>query len=280
MKETALAKRRVTEKEKGRYEGGKPELRDAMQVVDTLMRSATETETQNATLEAMLLRNEAQYINNTDAMFDEWLAYNEIKRTEVNNMLESHATELKARDIKVKALEAELKISRARIENEKQKVKIRDARLAKVKTHWLQEQDLMEEKFREMQQIAVDLDDLSKLNYDSDDCDEDESDSEAEPKEVNNRTTAEHKVQHEVERKDEQKENREPKQEPMEAQEVKKVEQPGAKGVGGLEMKRSIVRERVQSLEVKDVVNIDVDDDEEEEEDEGPISSHQKRKAK
>ena len=57
------------ERGKERYLGTKPELRDAMQVVDTLMKSATEAENQSIMLEDMLLKNEARYIKDTDDMF-------------------------------------------------------------------------------------------------------------------------------------------------------------------------------------------------------------------
>ena len=250
MKETAAKKRqkdKATENEKERYVGTKPELRDAMQVVDTLMRSATETGNQNATLETMLLKNEAHYIKNTDDMFDEWLAYNEIKRTEVNRIHEDHAIEIKSRDAKIEALETEAKGSIARLNKEKQKVRVRDERLARVKSLWVQEQNLVGKKFRELEEIAIDLDELSELNCEIDGPDAEESDSEAEPEEEGKE-----------ERKREPKERKEPE----------------AKGSTDRELRKSAVRERMKSMDAKDTVNLDEDEDEKDEE--GPISSQRK----
>lgn len=250
MKETAAKKRqkdKATENEKDRYVGAKPELRDAMQVVDTLMRSATETGNQNATLENMLLKNEAQYIKDTDDMFDEWLAYNEVKRMEVGRIHEDHAVEIKSRDAKIEALETEAKGSIARLKKEKQKVRVRDGRLARVKSHWVQERNLMGKKFRELEEIAIDLDELSELNGGIDGPDAEESDSEAEPEEEG---------------------KEEGKREPKEPKE------PEAKGSTDRELRKSAVRERMKGMDAKETVNLDEDEDEEDEG--GPISSQRK----
>lgn len=295
MKEEVEKKRQTTDKEKERYAGGKPELRDAMQVVDTLMRSATETENQNAVLEAMLLKNEAQHIKNTDDMFDEWLAYNEVKRGEVDRMLGDHATEIKTRDTKIGALEAEAKRVQARLEKEKRKVKVSDARLAKVKRSWMQEQDFMEKKFREIEENAVDLDEWSELNYGSDDSGGEESGSDGEPEEVDEEA---HKVEGKVKkgeeeqkelkeadeeekqlRKEEKKEN--VKKDPHEPQEAKVDKQPKQTESTARELRKSITREQLKNTDAKDVVNLDGDEDEDEgEEDEGPISSHKKGRSR
>ena len=259
LKETTAKKRqkdRAAEKEKERFTGAKPELRDAMQVVDTLMRSATETENQNATLEAMLLENEAQYVKNTDDMFDEWLAYNELKRKEVDRIIEHHAIEIKSRDAKIEALETKVKGSSSRLEKEKRRVGVRDERLAEVKKRWVQEQDLLKRKFREMEESAVDLDELSELNYESDESEHDDPDSEVEQDEgeaVTNKVKGAKGLL---------------KQEPQTPAEQK------TKGPTDRELKRSIERERVKSTDPRELIHLDQDDDG----DVGPISSQRKAK--
>ncbi len=232
-----------------------------MQVVDTLMRSATETESQNAALESMLLKNEAQYIKNTDDMFDEWLTYNEIKRKEVDRMLKDHAAEMSNRDAKIGTLEMELKGSTARLEKEQGKVRVRDNRLAKVSSQWAQEQDLVGRKFREIEEMMVDLDELPELNYETDESDDEESDFEAEPEDTDKGAGEEQDV----------KEAKETKQE----QEMKREETKQSKGNGltDREMSRSLVQEALKSMEI---VNLD----EEESEDEGPISRQRKGTSK
>lgn len=271
MKENFAQKRQKDkdpEKEKGkeRYAGAKPELRDAVAVVDTLMRSASETEDRNATLEAMLLANEAKYSKDTDEMFDEWLAYNEIKRVEVERIHESYVAEIKDRDDKIETLNKDAKGLRARLDKEKKKVRVRDERLARVKTYWTQEQERTEKKLREMEEGAVDLDELSEFNYDSDDewDDEEEDKEEEEGFEIEQEEAG-------GEVKAEQKADPNPK----EAKEAI-VE---AKEPMGRELPESVGRERVMSMGAMDVVNL-VDDEEEDEEeqdeeedDEGPISS-------
>ena len=260
MKEATEKKRRAADTEKERYTGGKSELRDAMHVVDTLMRSATETENQNAALEAMLLKNEAQYINNTDDMFDEWLAYNAIKRMEVDRMLEDHVAEIKTRDTKIDALNAEAKGSCARLEREKQKAKVRDTRLAQVKRRWVQEQERMEKKFREIEESALDLDELSELNsYEGD-----ESDFEAETGEAG-----------EVAAMGEQKQQLQKATNEKKKREATEAKQPETKRPLDREPRKSIVQETIKSI---DLVNLD--EEEEGESDEGPISSLQKGKSR
>lgn len=239
------------ENEKGRYAGTKPELRDAMQVVDTLMRSATETEAQNVTLEAMLLKNEADYIKNTDDMFDEWLAYNEVKRIQVNRIHQDHATEIKSCNAKIVALEKDVKGSRARLDKEKQKIKIRDERLTQVKSYWAQEQEVIERKLREIEERMVDLDGLSQLNHDTDESKDEESDDEKSGFEV----------------------------EAEEAKEVQKPEPQTAKEQAmeapmGEEVKGSI---EPKSVDGKEVNHLNEDEDEEEE---GPIVVSRQRTAK
>ena len=110
IKEKAEKKRqkdKATNMEKERYAGAKPDFRDAMQVVDTLMRSATDTQNQNAMLETLVLKNESKYIKDTDDMFDEWLAYNQTKRMEVDRIHQDHAVEIRSRSAKIEALETE-----------------------------------------------------------------------------------------------------------------------------------------------------------------------------
>ncbi len=266
MKATARKKREATEKEKEkeRYAGGKPEIRDAMQVVDTLMRSATETESQNAALESMLLKNEAQYIKNTDDMFDEWLTYNEVKRKEVDRMLKDHAAEISSRDTKIGTLEMELKGSRTRLEKEQAKVRVRDKRLAKVSSQWAQEQELVGRKFREIEEMLVDLDELPELSYETDESDDEESDFEAEPEDTDKGAKEEQDV----------KEAKETKQE----QEMKREETKQSKGNGLIdrELSKSLVQEAVKGMDATEIVNLD----EEESEDEGPISRQRKGTSK
>lgn len=252
MKEAVEKKRqkdKVADKEKERYAGAKSELRDAVQVVDTLMRSATETENQNATLEAMLLENEARYVKDTDDMFDEWLAYNELKRTEVDRIHEDHAIEIKDRDAKIEALETEARGFRARLDKEKKKVRVRPERLAQVKSRWVQEQNLMERKLREIEEMAVDLDELSELNYENDESDDEGSEFEAAPEEAEGEAKIEQKP------------------EPKEAKEQE------AKGPTDRELGKSSARGGVKSVVAKDLIDLDKDEDDE---DEGPISSQRK----
>lgn len=266
MKEAAEKKRRTADTEKERYTGGKSELRNAMHVVDTLMRSATETENQNAALETMLLKNEAQYIKNTDDMFDEWLAYNAVKRTEVDRMLEDHAAEIKMRDTKIGVLNVEGKKAQARLEREKQKSQVRDTRLAQVKRRWVQEQDRMKQRFREIEESALDLDELSELNnYEDDESDDDGefSDSGA-------------KIGKGGEQQAEKKQQpQEPKNEPKKREAIlaQEATQPETKRPLDRELSKSIVRETIKSI---DLVHLD---EEEGESDEGPLSRLQKGKS-
>lgn len=257
MKESVEKKRqkdKTAEMEKARYAGAKPELRDAVQVVDTLMRSATETENQNAVLEAMLLKSEADYIKDTSDMFDEWLAYNEIKRKEVERIHEDHANEIKNRDTKIDALEKEMKGSRARLNKEKRKVKLRNERLAQVKSRWLQEQILMEKKLREVEETAFDLEEMSELNYDTDESEDEESGFEVEPEEA----------------KEEAKKVKEAKN-MKDGKDTEEV----MKGPINKELKRSVERETVKSMYAQEFVNLDEDEDEDED-DEVPLSSRRK----
>lgn len=273
MKETAEKKRQKDkgpDKETERYTGAKPELRDAMHIVDTLMRSATETENLNATLELMLVKKEELYIKDMDDIFDEWLAYNGVKRMEVDRILEDHAVEIKSHDAKIEASETKAKGFRARLDREKQRVRVRDERLARVKNRWVQEQDLMAGKFREIEEMAINLDELSELN---DGTDESEYFEESGPEEAE--------------------------------EEAKEVKEPEPKGQVNIspdtplpgptmdttdrllphhetpvrqrtrvptvdrELRESIARQRIKKCDAKDLVNLDED----EEEDEGPISS-------
>ena len=272
MKETAEKKRRTADTEKERYTGGKSELRDAMHVVDTLMRSATETENQNAALETMLLKNEAQYIKNTDDMFDEWLAYNAIKRTEVDRMLEDHAAEIKMRDTEIGVLNVKGKKAQARLEREKQKVNSRDTRLAQVKRRWVQEQDRMKQRSREIEESALDLDELSELNNSEDD----ESDDDGEFSDFGD-IIGKGGVMAMGEQQAEQKQQpQEPKNEPKKREAIlaQEATQPETKRPLNRELSKSIVRETIKS---RDLVHLD---EEEGESDEGPISSLQKRKSR
>ena len=281
MRDAADKKRQATNKEKERYAGERPELRDAMQVVDTLMRSATETEAQNAALEAMLLKEETQYVKNTDDMFDEWLAYNDIKRMEVNRMLENHAAELKTRDAKIEALEVEAKGFRTRLEREEKKVRVRDARLAKVKSRWVQEQDLMERKFREIEEMALDLDELSELNYDSDEVDDGESDFEGQPEEGKDEGDEKKQQQQQQKATQEQKPQkaaeakRDQEKETAEAHQTNIPKKPETKVPTDRELRTSIVRGANKSMYANDVVNLD-DEEEEDGSDDDPISSQRK----
>ena len=198
MKEEGEKKKRqaATAKEKDRYAAGgtPPQLRDALSAVDTLMQSATEAENQNAALETMLLKNEALYVQNTDDMFDEWLAYNEIKRKEVARMLETHAAEIQSRDAKIRTLEVEARRCRVRLDRAKRKIQSRDARLAQVRKYWAQEQEVMEKKMEEMRNESVDLDELSEfLDDDDDDGGSTDSDESAEVVDGEVEAKAEHK---------------------------------------------------------------------------------------
>ncbi|KAL9074695.1 MAG: hypothetical protein Q9161_002063 [Pseudevernia consocians] len=243
-------KDKATDKEKERYAGAKTEIRDALQVVDTLLRSAGETENQNATLEAMLLNNEAQYIKDTDDMFDEWLAYNDVKRKEVNRIHDDHAVEIKSRDAKIEALETETKGSRARLDREKHKVRVRDERLARVKSRWVQQQDQIDRKLRQIECLAVDLDELSELNYETDESEDETSDFEAEAEKADEET----------------------KEEPK--QEVKEVKEPETTRPANREPREASARDGVKRIDAQDIVNLDEDDYEEE--DDGLFSSSPK----
>ena len=262
------------------YTGSKPELRDAVQIVDTLMRSATETEKQNAMLEAMLLENEARYGKDTDEMFDEWLAYIEVKRVEVDRIHEDHRVEIKDRDGKIEALETEAKGFRARLDKEKKKVKVRDERLAQVKSYWVQEQNLMDRKFREMEEMTVDLDELSELNYETDESDDEEADFGAEPEKAGEEAKVEQKLEEpkevkEVKKVKEVKEVKETK----EAKEAKEAKEPEANGPTGQELAKSLARERVKNVSAMDLIDL-AEDEDDESEDEGPISSQRKLRSK
>ena len=289
MRDAADKKRQATNKEKERYAGERPELRDAMQVVDTLMRSATETEAQNAALQAMLLKEETQYVKNTDDMFDEWLAYNEIKRMEVVRMLEDHAAEIKTRDAKIEALEVEAKRFRTRLEGEEKKVRVRDARLTRVKSRWVQEQVLMERKFREIEQMALDLDELSELNYDSDEVNDGGGDIEGEPeeaKEEGGKDEGEEKQQQQQQKaKQEQKPQKaaearqDPKKETAEAHQTNIPKKPETKAPADRELRTSIVRGANKSIYTGEVVNLDCEG-QEDESDENPVSSQRKGRSR
>ena len=252
MKDATEQKRHAAAaaKEKERYAGGTPQLRDALSAVDNLMQSATETEDRNAALERMLLQNEAQYERNTDDMFDEWRTYNEIKREEVNRMLASHAAEIKDRDAKIGALEVEAGSCRARLERAKRRVEGRDARLARAKNHWAREQEVMERKMQEMREVPVDLDELSA--FDDEDC-ESESETEAYGVEVK----AEHK------------------QEPIDVQKTKEPEPPEPKEPTGRELMVGSVDQdpKKKTLDAKNPVGLNED----ESEDEGPIKLQRNR---
>ena len=271
MKESIAQKRQKdkdSEKENGkeRYAGAKPELRDAVAVVDTLMRSATETEHRNATLEAMLLANEAKYSKDTDDMFDEWLAYHEVKRGEVERIHESYAVEIKSRDVKIETLTKEAKGFRARLDKEKKRVRVRDERLALVKRYWVEEQDAMEKKLREIEEEAVDLDELSEFNHESDDeWDDDEEEGEFDDVEP---VEAEYVIM------------RDPKPVPTEAKEAdepvsEEADEPDVREPVGRELPESIARDKMKMVGEMDFVNLveDEDDEDEDDEDEGPLSS-------
>lgn len=271
MKENAEKTRQkdqATDIKKERYAGAKPELREAVQVVDTLMRSARDSENQNATLETMLLKNEARYVEDTNGMFDEWLAYNTIKRLEVDRIHEDHAMEIKSRDAKIEALETEAKGSRARLEKEKQKVRTRDERLTQVKSRWAQEQNLMERKLREIEEIACDLDKLSEFDHDSDESEDRVSYNEIEPEEPEKEAV-------EVKETEEMKRVKEAKA--KQKQESKEPKEPAAKGPTDKELKKSVDQERVKSMDPKKYVHLDETEDDE---DEGPIVISRQRKAK
>ncbi|KAM0801032.1 hypothetical protein BDR22DRAFT_889039 [Usnea florida] len=182
MRESAeQTKKKGDDEKKERYLGTKPELRDAMQVVDTLMKSATEAENKNATLEDMLLKNEARYIKDTDDMFDEWLTYNEIKRKEIDRLLEDHAVEISNRNVKIKTLETNTKKLKAHLKREKHKVKKRNECLANAKSRWAQEQEFRAWKFRQIEEMEIDLDALSDFYPEADDSEDEE---ESGPKEA------------------------------------------------------------------------------------------------
>lgn len=258
------------EMEKERYSGAKPELRDALQVVDTLMRSATEIERQNAVLEAMLLKNETRYVKNTDDMFDEWLAYNEVKRFEVERIHEDHAVEIKSRDVKIETLEIKAKGYKARLRKEKEKVKVRDERLKQVKSLWSQEQNRIEKKIRKIENAAIDLDELSELNYETEESEDAESDLDAEPERVMMET--EEKQKQESEKVAETKEKQKQKQESEKVAETEAETEAKATGPTVNETNRSLVeRESVKSADPKEIVNLSDEDDDEE-----PISSKRK----
>ena len=276
MKETAEKKHQVKITEKERYTGGKPELQDAMQVVDNLMRSVTEIANQNTELEAMLLKNEAQYIKDTDDTYGEWLAYNEVKRLEVDRMLEDHAAEIKTRDTKIASLEAKAKASRAHLEKEKQKMGFREECLAKAKTRWVQKHDLIKRKLKEVEEIAVvNLDELSEFNYEDDELDDDESDSEAEPKEAKEIVMVEEKEKQKENSKEDKEAEKELKRDPIKAQEANVAKMPETKEPesSGREPGNTITRETSKSLDMIDVVNLEQEEGDESS-DEGSITIH------
>lgn len=264
MKETAEKKHQVKVTEKERYTGGKPELQDAMQVVDNLMRTVTETADQNTVLEAMLLKNEAQYIKDTDDMYGEWLAYNELKRLEVDRMLENHAAEIKTRDAKIASLEAGAEASRAHLEKKKQKLEFRKERLAKVKMRWVQNQNLIEQKLKEAEEIAVvDLNELSEFNYEDDESDDEESDNEsdfkAEPEEAKEMVMVKEKEKQKEDPKEVKEVGKELKRELIKAEEanVAKVQATKEPESLGRERGNTVSRKTSKSIDTIDVIDLE-----------------------
>lgn len=59
---------------------------------------------------------------------------------------------------------------------EKRKFKVSNERLARVKSLWAEEQDLIDTKLRQIEDIAVDLDELLEFSYVTDDSDDEEVD--------------------------------------------------------------------------------------------------------
>ena len=263
-------------KQKERHNAsGTPQLRDALSAIDALMQSATETETQNAALERMLLTNEAQYVQNMDDMFDEWLAYNEIKRKEVQCILETHAAAIKDRDTKIGTLEARAKRCKARLERAKRTIKGHEARLVRMKTRWAQEQELMEQKMEEMEGIAIDLDALSEFgdeeeygeSTDSEIAESDEAEAETNEADAQadeagaNEAEAKSKAEHKQE---------EPIEDPQKSKDTKQpeLEKPPTD-------REQVVGSKDQDpVHVKEIIALD---DEDESEDEGPIIFQRKR---
>ena len=123
----------------------------------------------------MLLKNEARYIKDTDDMFDEWLTYNEVQRKEVFRILEDHAAEITSRNVKLEAFETRAKKLRACLEREKGRVKKRDECLANAKSRWVQERDFREAKNREIEDMEIDLDNLSGFSDETDESEDEES---------------------------------------------------------------------------------------------------------
>lgn len=269
MKQSAEQEKKGVDEEKERYLGAKPELRDAMKVVDTLMRSASEAENQNIMLGDMLLKNEARYIKDTDDMFDEWLTYNEVQRKDVFRILEDHAAEIRSRNVKLETFETRAKKLRACLEREKRRVEKRDECLANAKSRWVQERDFREAKNREIEDMEIDLGDLSEFHPEFDESE----DEEAGPREA-------------------EEDSREVKKQTCE--ETKQATKPAAIGQANTSLSTSMlgttkatadcpllpqdncVRTKSEvpaaDIEAKDLINLD------DEEEDGPITSHQKRR--
>ena len=167
MKEAAEMKRRATETEQDRYPCEDPELRHALQRVDARMRSATETQNQNAALETMVLRNEAQYIEDMDKMYNEWGAYNKDQETKANRVLEAYDAEIRTRGIRIETLDAEGKRLRSLIERQKQKLGIRDRHLAAAKRRWVQQRAFLEKNYEAIREIAEGIDEQVRVELSS-----------------------------------------------------------------------------------------------------------------
>ena len=263
---------KLTEREQERFSSAAPELRDAMQVVDTLMRSATETSTQNATLEAMLLQTEAHYVQNTDDMFDEWLAYSELKRKEADRMHQDHAAEIERRDATIAALETDARGSSARLRRERRRVRVRDGRLAGVKRRWVREQELVGERLRDIEEAAVEVDELSEFDCETDESEGEESDCESELEEAKE----EARVKNEKgEAKEALKQERlTPTEQRMRDSMDGKLKRRMAREQRNMEREqRCMERERIKSMDPKEMIHSDLDEDEDNDSDVAPLSS-------
>ena len=106
---------------------------------------------------------------------DEWLTYNEVQRKQVVRMLEDHAAEIKSRNVKIEAFETIAKKLRACLEREKQRVQEREERLANAKSRWVQERDLRERKFKEIEDMEIGLDNLSDFYDETEESEDEES---------------------------------------------------------------------------------------------------------
>ena len=172
-------------------------IRDAMQHIDTLIRTAADTERQNAALETLLLTHEARCVQDADEIFDQWLAYNRIKKGEMDRVLDGHVAELRGRDARIKLLEADVQGWRGRFWKERRKVRARDGRLERVRGRWVEERKEMDGKVREMREFVMGLEEVSDFDDDVDEDEEEKMDDEDEDADFKTEDEKEDKQQEE-----------------------------------------------------------------------------------